>query len=407
MNVRFVNCFVALIGLICVGVNGDVTVMPADPPISPAAQQALDMTPFADELAKIGPEVDKLMQNPRDQPTVSMVRNWLVDQDPTNATNPYQVAYAIALNQAFVNALSQPNAPITAKINIGIVISQLSGPKANLAPAITKLLGDTNPVVALWGLKAAYTMLPWALQNANFNASGLRDALLAAIVNAVSSHPDGPLAGPIAQEAYWVINPRMWKPVMFPATTELSALIEANLNLQSVRLTIYQTIGVPPFPLGDTYPTYLLLADPAWSAMTPDQQLQAVQQATNLVSLIGQRFAVSTATTMNQNQDLIDALKEQGEWIRLLGQALSDQNIETVGAAVNKLTQGVPPAEVRKACDDVNGALQANQAFTNLKQSPTIGSPATTQGTPAPIAPKSASDNPPGGGSSQTSEARP
>ena len=90
------------------------------------------MGPFASELAKIGPEVDKLMQNAGDQPTVSMVRKWLVDQDPTTATNPYQEGYATALNQAFVNALSQPNAAITAKINIGIVISQLAGPKANL-----------------------------------------------------------------------------------------------------------------------------------------------------------------------------------------------------------------------------------------------------------------------------------
>src|SRR5208282_4916974 len=103
---------------------------------------------------------------------VSMVRNWLIDQNPTTATNPYQEAYATALNQAFVNALSQPNAPITAKLNMGIVISQLSGPKANLAPAITKLLGDANPVVALLGLKAAFTMLPWALHNSNFSGSG-------------------------------------------------------------------------------------------------------------------------------------------------------------------------------------------------------------------------------------------
>src|SRR5580700_1136447 len=126
MNVRFVNCFVAVIGLICVGANGDVTAMPADPPISPQAQEALDMTPFANELAKIGPEVDKLVQNAGDQPTVSMVRKWLVDQDPTSSSNPYQVAYVTALNQAFMNALAQPNAPITAKLNIGIVISQLA-----------------------------------------------------------------------------------------------------------------------------------------------------------------------------------------------------------------------------------------------------------------------------------------
>jgi hypothetical protein len=261
MNVRFVNCFVAVIGLICVGANGDVTAMPADPPISPAAQSALDMTPFANELAKIGPEVDKLMQNAGDQPTVSMVRKWLVDQDPTSATNPYQVAYVTALNQAFMNALGQPNAPITAKLNIGIVISQLAGPKANLAPTITKLLGDANPAVALWGLKATEAMLPWALQDANFNNSGSRDALLKAVVGAVSSHPDGKLAGTIAEVAYSAINPKQWKVGNVPAGQAFSALIDANLSLQQFRLTIYQAKGAPASPIADTYPTYLLLCN--------------------------------------------------------------------------------------------------------------------------------------------------
>jgi hypothetical protein len=408
MNVRFVNCFVAVIGLICVSANGDVTAMPADPPISPQAQEALNMAPFADELAKIGPEVDKLMQNPGDQPTVSMVRNWLVDQDPTSATNPYQEAYATALNQAFMNALAQSNAPITARINVGIVISQLSGPKANLAPTITKLLGDANPAVALWGLKSAITMLPWALQDGNFNGSGQRDALLAAIVGAVSSHPDGPLSGPIAEAAYNAINPKMpsWRGAA-PTGAAFSALIDANLKLQLARITIYQTTGVPAFPKGDTFPSFLLLTNPAWSTMTSTQQLQAAQQATNLVSLMGQRFSVSTAATMSQKQDLIEALQEEGKWINLLGTILSDQNIQAVGTVVNKVSAGVPAATLRLDCDAVFPALQQNQAFTQMTQPPPIGAPPGAPAAPAgPVTPKSASDNPPGG-SSQTSEARP
>ena len=46
---------------------------------------------------------------------------------------------------------------------------------------------------------------------------------------------------------------------------------------------------------------------------------------------------------MIQNQDLIEALKEEGKWITLMGQALSDQNIQAVGTVVNKLTQGYLP----------------------------------------------------------------
>jgi hypothetical protein len=263
MNVRFVTCFIAVIGLVCAGVKGDVTALPDDPPIAPAAQSALDMTPFGSELAKVGVEVDKLLQNSDDKPTVSMVRNWLINQDPPTATNPYQEAYATALNQAFLNALSQPSAPVTAKINMGIVISSLAGPKANLAPTVVKLLGDANPAVTLWGVKAVGAMLPWALQNNDFNVNGTRDAILAAVEAAVSSHSGGPLAGPIADEAYRAINPKMWRAGSFPTGDALSALIEANLKLQQNRLTIYFNTGVPAFPQGDSYPSYLLLSDQA------------------------------------------------------------------------------------------------------------------------------------------------
>ena len=65
MNVRFVNCFVAVIGMICVGVNGDVTPCRLIHRSRPVAQEALDMAAVCHELAKIGPEVDKLMQNRR------------------------------------------------------------------------------------------------------------------------------------------------------------------------------------------------------------------------------------------------------------------------------------------------------------------------------------------------------
>jgi len=415
MNVRFVNCFVAVIGLICVGANGDVTAMPPDPPISPAAQSALDMTPFADELGKIGPEVDKLMQNAGDQPTVSMVRKWLVDQDPTSATNPYQVAYVTALNQAFMNALAQANAPITAKLNIGIVISQLAGPKANLAPTITKLLGDANPVVAYWCLKATEAMLPWALSDANFNISGARDTLLAAVVGAVKSHPDGAMAGPIAESAYNSINPKMqtWRGAT-PTGAAFSALIDSNLNLQQIRLTIYQTTGTPASPEADADPSYLLLSNIGWPAMTQAQQLQAVQQAADFISLAGQR---ASTQAVNVNQELILALQSEGKWVSVLGTILNDVPIQDVGTAVRNITAGTPPALIVQTCNAVFPAIQNNPAFTSLRQPLTVGAPAGAAGAPAgapgapaappgPAVPKSASNNPTGG-SSPTSEARP
>jgi hypothetical protein len=405
MNVRLVNCFVAVIGLLGACVKGDVTALPSDPPIAPAAQSALNMAPFTGELAKVGPEIDKLMQNASDPATVSMVRNWLIEQDPPTATNPYQEAYAAALNDAFVKALADPKAPITAKINMGIVIKSLEGPKANLAPTVVKLLGDPNAVVAQWGLKAAGAMLPGALQDPNFNNNGQRAAVLAAVTAAVVAHPDGPLAGAIADEAYRAINPKLWSVGPVPTDAALAALIDDNLELQKERLAIYLNKGVPAFPKGDTYPSWLLLANPAWSTMNPAQQLQAVQQAADFVSLAGQRLAPAGAT-MNMNQDIIDGLVEEGKWINALGQILNDQSIQQVGTDVFHITQGTPVVTIQTACNAVFGALQGNPALTALTPPPTLGgSPGTTPtAPPGAAAPKSASDN--SAGSSPTSEAR-
>jgi hypothetical protein len=398
MNRRFVSCLLALLafasnGLFDVRALGDVATLPADPPILDAAKQALNVGAYSAEFAKIGVEVQKLVQSARDKPTVSMVRDWLINEDPATATNPYQAAYTKALNDAFVAALSQPGTPVTAKINFGIVIHSLSGPKENLAPAVIQLLGDGNPAVVLWGERAAWAMMPLALQNAAFNA-GPRDAILAAAIAGVVNHPDGLLAGPIADEAYRAINPKLWERIVPPAAA-LPALIDANLKLQQSRLDYYVKTGVPASPKADTYASWFLLSSDGWSAMNQTQQLQAVQQASNLVAMAGQRAAASRGASINS--DLIDALVEEGKWISTLGTIVGDSNIQAAGSAVNKLSVAMPGSAVKDACDAVYPALQANPAFTSLQAPPAI----------AGSAPKSASSDASAQGSSPTSDAHP
>jgi len=391
MNRRFAYCFVALMGLACTRAKGDVTAMPPDPPILGTAITALNVAPYANEFAKIGPEVNKLVQNAGDKATVSMVRQWLIGQNPPTASNPYQAAYAKALNDAFVGAMSAGTVPVTAEINFGIVISSLSGPKENLTPAVIQLLGASNPAVVMWGERSAGAILPLALQGNNFNNGGMRDALLAAIIAGVVAHPDGTLGGPIADDAYRSINPKLWRAVMPPAAA-LSSLIDANLKLQQSRLTIYASTGVPASPKSDTYASFFLLSSDAWNAMALAQQLQAVQQASDLVSLAGQRAAIQAA---NLNNDLIEALQEEGKWISTLGTIIGDANVQAAGTAVNKLTLASPPATIRQACDAVYTTLQGIPTFSTLNAPPTING----------AGPKSASQNPTG--TSPTSEARP
>jgi hypothetical protein len=359
-------------GLVSFRVWGDVTPVPPDPGIADKAKTALVMAPYSADIAqRISDEVNKLVQNPSDPGTVAMVRQWLITEDPPTATPPYQETYSLALNQMFMSVLSQGDPPVNAKINIGLVIKDLNGPKMNLAPTAEKLLGDKCAAAAFVGEQAAQAILQGALQNPNFTAA-TRDKLLAAIVGSVAANSDGPMAGFIADKAYRAINPKMWSPPTMPSGDNLAALITNNLNLHQSRIEVYRTTGVPANPAADTYASYLLLSNEVWNAMSDAQRLQAVQSAVNLVSLMGQRVA---APGQASNEELIGALKAEGFWLSNMAQNIQDSPLQAVCDQVNKVTAGMPAAAIKAACDAVFVQAQQNPAFTTLQQPPSISGP--------------------------------
>jgi hypothetical protein len=206
----------------------------------------------------------------------------------------------------------------------------------------------------------------------------------------VAAHPDGPVAGLIAEEANEAINPKLyeWPSGRPPTPAVLSALIDANLKLQKARLEIYNKTGVPAAPIADTYATYLTLGTrDVWNSMTPAQQLQAAQQASDFVSLAGQR---AVARANNQNDELIPALKEAGRWIMELGKTLQDQGIEAAGTAVNNLGVASSMNAVHDACALVFPAFQQSQSLSAVVAPPTIGDGKVS--TDASAAPPTASE---------------
>lgn len=378
MNRRFGFCLFAVIGLVCCRGMADEAVVPADPGISDQAKGDLNVATHADEVAeinqKVHDEVAKLAQNPTNPAIVAAVRQWLIGemllQGNAGGTTPaYEEAYSSALNHEFSSLLSQPNTAVNTRLNIGIIIAQLQGKTENLAPSVVQLLQDKSSPVAMWGEKAAGAILPVAVQDPAFNG-GMRDKVLSAVVDAVAAHPDGPVGGMVADEAYRAINPKMndWPAGLFPPPNALVALIDANLKLQKSRIDIYKKAGVPESPLSDTYASYLLLGNNnVWSAMSPAQQLAAVQQASDLVSLAGQRAA---NRPNNQNDELIIALNEEGEWIIALGTTLQDQNIQTAGSDVYHLSVASPANNILAACKEVYPAMQAE--WQTLLEPPTV-----------------------------------
>ncbi len=377
MNRCFGFYLVALIGLICCRSMGEVVAVPADPGISDAAKTDLNLATNSAEVTEIGQkvrdEVTKLAQNPSDPATVAMVRQWLLGEMQSNSP-AYQEAYAGALNTEFMAVLVQPSTPVNTRLNIGIVIKSLPGRTERLAPSVVKLLQDKSAAVVLWGERAAGALLPTAVGDSAFNA-GPRDQILAAVIDSVVTHPDGPIAGMLADEANQAINPRLntWPSGLSPKPAVLSVLVDYNLKLQNARLDMYRKVGIPDFPLADTYASYLTLGTAVvWNTMTAGQQLLAAQQASDFVSLASQRAA---SRPNNQNDDVIGALQEEGRWIEELGKTVGDANLEAAGSAVNKLGVAAPMTQVRDACSAIFPAFQQNQNFSTLKEPPTLGTP--------------------------------
>ncbi len=381
MNRRFGFYLVGLIGLMCCRGMAEVTAVPSDPGISDTSKTDLSLSTnpaaIAEIKQKVQDEVNKLSQNASDPAAVAMIRQWLIGEiqskNSPGATSPaYQEAYESALNDAFMDGLVQPSTPVNTRLNIGIIIKLLPGRTEKLAPSVVQLLKDKSSAVVLWGERAAAAILPAGVQDPAFNA-GPRDQILSAIVDSVAAHPDGALAGMIAEDANQAINPKLnvWPQGRPPTAAVLSVLIDTSLNLQKARLEIYRKTGVPGGPIADTYATYLTMGTPeVWNSMTPAQQLQSAQQASDFVSLASQRIA---ARANNQNDDLIQALVEEGRWIMELGRALQDPAIEAAGSGVNKLFVAAPVTAVHDACAAVLPAFQQSQSLSSVKDPPTIG----------------------------------
>lgn len=350
-----------------------------DPGIPNAWKEDSDPTTHRAQIAGlIQTEMDKLAKA-ADQPTISAARQWLVDErelasNAANTSSAYLDMYSDGLNKAFVGALSAPNASVRVRVNIGIICKEVTedAQTTNLLPTALLLLKDKSDAVVLWGQRAALNLLRLALNNANANPADC-DTLRKGIVDAIATHTSPPLAGILAYEAYWGLNPDNF-PHGNLAGAPMQCLIETNLGLQQTRLELYKT-GIPDSPEVDTDPSEFLLNAQNWADLTADQQLAAVQCASDLIALAGQRAA---ALPSNLNRDLLLAVRHEASYLReLAGAQFNAPQLIAVLVTVESLPAASRPEIIRRACDGVYPELQAVQALANLKKAPEInaGSP--------------------------------
>jgi len=370
MNRRFV-CLILLACSVCGRAWADAVPV-QDEGVPPADIGCLLVSAYQDDLTKrIKTEVDKLAKD-QDVAGQTLARQWLESESvlgntPSSTSDNYMKLYSSILNAEFLTLLSKPDTTVRAKVNVGIVATEVADKvkNINLLPTVLQLLKDNSDAVVLWGLRAGGKILPQALKNGPD-----RGPLLDAIVQAALRHTSGEAGGYVVEEAYRDLSPELQN--LHPAGAALSDLVDSNLKLQQGRLDLYRT-GVPPAPRDDTFASEFLLDPTYWPGLTDAQKLAAIQAAWNFISLACEQArlapqAKQSATTISE---LMIAVRTVGQALEdLANRQLKDLNLTGAMHDIGVLGPGSRPTEIQQALSQGFPPLQA--AFKGLQPAPEV-----------------------------------
>ncbi len=310
----------------------------------------------------------------------------------------YLDLYASNVNDALKQMPA--DADIRTQLNAAIVAAMVAE-KANnsqLRDAALAALKSENDAIALWGLKAARAVLPWALR--------VNDpALLEAIVPAVQAHADGATAGPIASAAYdtlslnYVSNPRPGvDPKMLPQ------VIPHLQQLLEFRLDQYLN-GMPPQPSAESQATTFLTFGAVWNAHNPEQQMKSIQLLTDLVTVASQLAAKGTP---EQRSQLAPVIARSAAAIAVVPAVAKVEQSRDLLAVIAKVSPSTPSTDFRGYGQTVRTAVAGVPEFAQL-QPPPQPKPATQETSDSEIAggapgEEDEIDNPAGGAPEEPAE---
>jgi hypothetical protein len=374
MSCRLALCILVLSCLWCLPVRADEPAAVVLDPGIPSAWKDADSNPQshrAQIATMIQAQVDKLSKA-TDTAGLSSARQWLVNErqlgsNAANTSSAYLDVYSDELNKAIIAALAQPTLPVRARVNFGIIARDVTEQAQfdNMLPSALALMKDKSDAVVLWGQRAALNLLRFALNGGPGVKPGDLDALRQGIVDAVANHSAPPLAGILAYEAYWGLNP-VNLAINGPLNDAgMQCLILTNLGVQEARLKLYKS-GLPEQPEYDTHPSEFLLDAKNWPSLKEEEQFRAVQCASDLIAWAGARAATLPS---NQSRDLITALNHEAYYLHQLANAqFTNPGLGSALADVEQLRASSRPDTIRKASEAVYPDLVALQQFSGLKR---------------------------------------
>lgn len=166
--------------------------------------------------------------------SAAQARTRVVEQVSGNPTSSFEDEFTRSLAQKYQERLGELNA--FQRLNLAISVANVAQATENprLVPVIEKLIADSSPGVALWGVKAAR----WVLSESMRQSPPGREPLTPAIQAAVERHRR---TGPIADDAYVTLQMRMQQGQLDNLTLDRAVpqIVPAALEILRMRLGMY------------------------------------------------------------------------------------------------------------------------------------------------------------------------
>jgi hypothetical protein len=280
--------------------------------------------------------------------------------DATAQASPqYLDAYAAAVAKA-INPLTQ-HEEMRVRLNAAIANARVAEKAGNtrLADVTVKFINDKTSAVSLWGVKAARSMLPAALNK------GGKDPLVEAVVGAVQRF----MVGPIINEVYEALALNVFGTQVRPPPAVIKAAVPHMLRVYRVRVDAYGA-AVPPDPSIDNTAAEFLSYATVWQQMTPAQRTEAIQAMSDLVSYAGQYAQLMEG---EERTGLLSVFKRTGAALQVVGDASRNPALTSAAREVQKISSGTDGTEIVQKTDALTAALR--QAFAGVKQSPKLEIP--------------------------------
>lgn len=288
--------------------------------------------------------------------------NGVVSIGTETASVSYQNTYSKELNDALMPLTKRPD--VRSRLLAGIVAGGVADRTGNVAlqPLAMALLADKSDAVVIWGMRTARYVLTTLLQIGN-DDSPLGPQMAAALKN----HPGVPIAN-AAYDACDLSNVTAPQPLL--------AAAKQALLLLHTRVGVY--IHTSPIdPSADSVAT-TFLSIRAWNYLSPEQRLDAVQQISNMLSVMAQRCQADGNDLMPR---MISGLQFVAKAIYVIGTTEQSTNVLNAikPVAEQHFTSQTPAQDIVSLVQKIYPALITVPDFAKLKPPPTIESGATSQ----------------------------